>query len=143
MTKIRHTGIVTNNLKKSLSFWKNQLNFKINKSLIEKGKTLDKVLGYKNVSVKTIKMSDRNGNLIELLYFNNSPKNKKINIKPYTIGLTHISLTVKNINKIYRKLVKKKILFNSKPQKSEDEKVLMTYCRTPEGCFVELVEELK
>ena len=143
MTKIRHTGIVTNNIKKSLWFWKNQLNFKVIKSELESGKTIDSVLGYKNVLVNTIKLSDQNGNLIELLYFRNSPKNKKNKIKPYTVGLTHVSLTVKNINKIYKKLIKKKVLFNSKPKKSADEKVLMTYCRTPEGCFVEMVEELK
>ena len=38
---------------------------------------------------------------------------------------------------------KKKILFNSPPQKSADGKVLMTYCRTPEGAYLELVQELK
>jgi catechol 2,3-dioxygenase-like lactoylglutathione lyase family enzyme len=36
MVKIRHTGIVTSNLKKSLWFWKDQLNFKIKKKANEK-----------------------------------------------------------------------------------------------------------
>ena len=103
---------------------------------------IDKIIGYKNVNVKTLKLADSFGNLIELLYFFNSPKLKKINIKPYTNGYTHISLTVKNIKFIYKILKKKRIVFNSFPKKSADGKVLMTYCKTPEGAFLELVQEL-
>ena len=92
--------------------------------------------------VKTLKLTDSYGHLIEILYFFNSPKSKKISIKPYTNGYTHISLTVKNIQAIYNILRKKKIIFNSFPKESADGKVLMTYCKTPEGAFLELVQEL-
>jgi len=142
MIKIRHTGIVTKNLKESLNFWVKTLGFKIKKKLNERGELIDKVIGYKNVKVKTLKIADSYGNLIEILYFFNSPKLKKINIKPYTNGYTHISLTVKNIQFIYKNLKKKKIIFNSSPKESADGKVRMTYCKTPEGAFLELVEEL-
>tara|TARA_B110000444_G_C18744445_1_gene549584 strand:- start:419 stop:850 length:432 start_codon:yes stop_codon:yes gene_type:complete len=140
--KIRHAGMVTKNINESMFFWNKLLGFKVKKILNEQGELLDKVLGYKGVKVKTIKLADYNGNLIEILYFQNSPKENNYRIKPYTKGMTHISVTVKNINKIFLKLVKKKIKFNAEPQKSEDGKVLMTYCRTPEGAFLELVEEL-
>lgn len=142
MINIRHTGIVTNDLKKSLIFWQKIIGFKIVNSLVEKGDLLDKVLGYKNVNVRTLKLKDTKNNLIELLYFINSPSVKKKNIKPYTVGYTHISITVKNISRIYKKLKANKIKFNAVPQKSSDNKVKMTYCRTPEGAFLELVEEL-
>ena len=36
----------------------------------------------------------------------------------------------------------KKIEFNSKPLLSKDGKVKMTYCKTPEGAFLELVQEI-
>lgn len=139
--KIRHTGIVTLNLNKSLKFWKNIFGFKIVKDLNENGNTIDKVLGYKNIKVRTIKLKDQNNSLIELLYFKNSPKLKSNKIHPYSSGITHISITVKNIDKLYKKL-NKKIQFNSKPLFSKDGNVKMTYCRTPEGAFLELVEEL-
>lgn len=142
MVKIRHTGIVTRNLNKSLWFWGKQLNFKVKKSLVERGKTIDEVLGYKNVKVKTLKLEDDAKNLIEILYFFNNPKEKKRKILPYSNGITHISITVKNIISIYKNLKRKKIKFNCKPSISADKKVLMTYCRTPEGCYLELVEEL-
>ena len=38
--------------------------------------------------------------------------------------------------------IKKKIVFNTKPKVSADGNVLMTYCKTPEGAYLELVEEL-
>jgi catechol 2,3-dioxygenase-like lactoylglutathione lyase family enzyme len=142
MIKIRHTGIVTKNLKHSLDFWVKALGFKVKKTLNESGELIDKIIGYKNVRVKTLKLTDSYGHLIEILYFFNSPKSKKISIKPYTNVYTHIYLTVKNIKVIYNILRKKKIIFNSFPKESADGKVLMTYCKTPEGAFLELVQEL-
>tara|TARA_B100000780_G_scaffold21785_1_gene14020 strand:- start:1258 stop:1533 length:276 start_codon:yes stop_codon:yes gene_type:complete len=82
MINIRHTGIVTNDLKKSLIFWQKIIGFKIVNSLVEKGDLLDKVLGYKNVNVRTIKLKDTKNNLIELLYFINSPSVKKKILNP-------------------------------------------------------------
>ena len=141
MIKIRHTGIVTKDIKKSLYFWNKIFKFKINKDLNEKGKTLDKVLKHRNVKVRTLKLKDDFGNLIELLYFKSPKAIDKNKYFTNSKGITHLSVTVKNINYIYKKY--KKIKFNSKPLLSEDKKVLMTYCRTPEGCFLELVQELK
>jgi len=142
MIKIRHTGIVTRNLKRSLLFWEKLIGFKEVNSQIESGNLIDSVLGYKNVKVKTIKLKDKKKNLIELLYFYNSPKFIKRKIDPYTLGYTHISITVKNIDSMYQNLKKKKIKFNSRPQITSDKKHKMTYCKTPEGAFLELVEEL-
>jgi hypothetical protein len=142
MIKIRHTGLVTNNIKKSLIFWIKYLKFKIKKEMNESGDLIDKIMLYQNAKVKTYKLEDNNKMLLELLYFKNSPKIKNNIIKPYTNGFTHISVTVKNLNKLYRFLKKKNIEFNSKPQISLDGNVMMTYCKTPEGAFLELVEEL-
>jgi len=138
---IRHTGIVTSNLNESLNFWQKFFGFKVYKDINEAGKTLDKVLKIKNVNVRTLKLKDNKNGQIELLFFKNIKKNKEKGIKTFSNGITHISITVKNIDEIYKKL-KKKIKFNSKPLLSEDGKVKMTYCKTPEGAFLELVEEI-
>ena len=143
MIKIRHTGLVTNDLKESLKFWTKYLKFKIKKKMDEEGDLIDKIMLYQNAKIKTYKLVDNNNMLLELLYFKNSPKIKKNKIKPYTNGFTHISVTVKNLNNLYKFLKKKNIKFNSKPKVSLDGNVIMTYCRTPEGVFLELVQELK
>lgn len=142
MIEIRHTGLVTKNIKESLLFWTKYLKFKIHKEMDEEGDLIDKIMLYKNAKLKTFKLKDKNNNLLELLYFKNPPKKKFTNIMPYTNGFTHISVTVKNLNLTYKSLIKKKIKFNSEPKKSSDGNVLMTYCKTPEGAYLELVQEL-
>ena len=142
MVEIRHTGIVTDNLKKSLNFWRDILGFKIRNNQIEKSQLLDQIFKFEKVKVRTIKLSDKKKNLIEILFFYNAPKIKKKKIKPFNVGITHISITVKKINSVYKKLLKNGVKFNAPPQISEDGKVIMTYCETPEGYFLELVEVL-
>lgn len=142
MSIIRHTGLVTNNLKKSLVFWTKYLKFKIHKEMDEDGDLINQIMLYNNVRLKTIKLKDKKNNLLELLYFKNKPKIKINKIKPYSNGFTHISITVKNLNSLYKNLIRKKIKFNSKPKISSDGNVIMTYCKTPEGAYLELVQEL-
>ena len=64
-------------------------------------------------------------------------------LKPYSFGFKHFSITVKYILIVYKIIKKKRIKFNSEPLKSADGKVLMTYCKTPEGAYLELVQEIK
>ena len=61
MVKIRHTGLVTKDLKKSLLFWNKYLGFKILKDINEKGNLIDKIMLYKNVKVRTVKLLDKSG----------------------------------------------------------------------------------
>jgi hypothetical protein len=77
MIKIRHTGLVTYNLKKSLFFWNKILKFKIKKRAIESGLLIDKIMQYNSVKLETLKLSDQDGSLLELLHFKNLPKKKK------------------------------------------------------------------
>tara|TARA_B100000674_G_C37675366_1_gene838969 strand:- start:93 stop:536 length:444 start_codon:yes stop_codon:yes gene_type:complete len=142
MIKIRHTGLVTSDLKKSLIFWNKILKFKVKKRAIENGILIDKIMEYKSVKVETLKLSDDHGCLLELLHFKNPPSKKRNVLKPYSIGFTHISISVKDILKVYKILKKNRIKFNSEPLKSADGKVLMTYCKTPEGAYLELVQEI-
>ena len=91
MITIRHTGIVTKNLDKSLIFWQKLIGFKQVNSQIERGDLIGLVLGYENVKVRTIKLKDKNKNLIELLYFYNSPNKAEKKINPYTPGYTYFN----------------------------------------------------
>ena len=143
ITEIRHIGLVVYTLKKSMNFWCKKLGFKIYRRLEEEGPVIDAIIGYKNVKLTTVKISDQKGNLIELLYFKNPP-NKKIKLQwkgnTYSRGFTHLALKVQNIDRLYKTLRKKGIKFNSEPRISNDGKVKLTYCRTPEGVFLELVQ---
>jgi catechol-2,3-dioxygenase len=142
ITEIRHTGIVVQDLNKVLNFFTKLLGFKIKKIMNEKDNYIDNLLGLKNAIVTTVKIEASDGNLIELLKFKNFKSNKNWNGKIYSTGLTHISMTVKNLEKTYKFLKKKKIRFNSPPQVSPNKYAKVTFCRGPEGLLIELVEVL-
>ena len=142
---IRHTGIVTDNLKASLNFYQKLLGLKIKKRILERGSTIDKVSNLKETRVETVKLfAKKNNTLIELLYYHSHKRknlDKKYNIS--RIGISHFAITVKNIDATYKFLKKKRIKFISDPQYSADGNVKMTFCRAPEGTLIEMVEELK
>ena len=137
----RHSGIVTKDLKKSLWFYKELLGLKIIKKTKEDKKIMSKILGINDCDLTTIKLGIGKQIIIELLYFSkiNQKKNK---IDIFSLGLTHISLTVKDVKKLYYKLTKNKIKFISTPTLSLDKKVKLCFCKTPENIFLELVEIL-
>jgi hypothetical protein len=138
--KLRHIGLVTYNLSRSLNFWKNYIGFKyIVSNKLEDGNLIDKILKNKKTKIRSIKLKNKNNEIVEIIYPLNFNKKKK-KLHPLNNGITHISITVNNLNSLYAKLRKRKVIFHTKPTLSLDKKVLMTYCKTPENCFLELVE---
>ena len=78
---------------------------------------------------------------LELLHFyghHNHASSKAITEK----GYTHIALTVENIDKLYDKMSSCDIEFTTKPLTSPDAKAKVTFCKDPDGNFIELVQEL-
>lgn len=139
---IRHVGIVVQDLKKMSNFFINDLGFKLHKKMSENTDFIDKILNLRKTKLVTIKLKLPNGHLVELLKFKNYPHKIKWQGKIFHTGLTHIALTVKDINKKFLKL-KKKYKFNSSPTISEDGNVVVAFFYGPENIIIELVEELK
>ena len=139
--EIRHTGIVVDDLKKTLWFYKEKMGFKVFKHMDESGHFIDKILGIKNTMVTTVKMTLGNGQMIELLDFSSHKKNilqSSIN----DIGPTHLAFTVDNIDKIYDDFLHDGVEFISTPEMSEDGGVKVVFCKAPEGTYIEFVELL-
>jgi len=141
MKAIRHIGIVVSNLDRALHFYKDLFNFEIVSDMEESGEYLDTILSLDNASVRTIKMKASGDTLIELLYFRSHPITPEI--KNLTqIGCSHVAFTVENIDLEYEKLKKEGVIFNAPPQLSPDGYAKVTFCRDPDGTFIELVEVL-
>jgi catechol 2,3-dioxygenase-like lactoylglutathione lyase family enzyme len=138
--KIRHIGLVVLNIQVSLKFWTKYFGFRLFKTMNEKGETLDKMFGYKNLQIKSIKLKDKSGSILELIDIKKPPK-KKVDNLTINNGITHFAITIKDLDGFYKKY-KNKIEFNCAPQISKDTKVKVLYAKTPEKCYVELVEEL-
>ena len=139
---IRHVGLVVSDFDKAMKFWCETMGFVITRQMEETGPHLDAMMGLNDVRVTTVKLADSEGNLLELLWFASHPDKKQWQGEPYSTGLTHIALTVGDLNEAYNRLQKKDVNFFSQPQRSPDGRVNVTYARGPEGVILELVEEL-
>tara|TARA_Y100001949_G_C15885148_1_gene285597 strand:+ start:105 stop:527 length:423 start_codon:yes stop_codon:yes gene_type:complete len=126
-------------MENSLKFYRDLLGLKVIKDMDEQGVYIDNMLSLDNVQVKTVKLSADTGNtLIELLDFKSHNDNEVRNF--YTIGASHIALTVDNLEDLYKHLSANNIKFNAPPQKSPDGIVKVTFCNDPDGTPIELVE---
>ena len=112
---IRHFGIVVKNLDESLSFYKDLLEFTIFKEMNESGVEISNFLGIKNVKVKTVKMKNISGQMIELLYYDDNDLHDNT-IKINQIGPTHLALSVNDLDATYNIFLKRQIKFISPPQ---------------------------
>lgn len=140
----RHVGLVVKDLEKSLKFWCEILNFKVQKQMLEEGPYIDQMMGIDGVRVLTTKIADDENNIIELLNFKSHLDKEDWEGKPYSTGLTHIALTVGDLKKTLEKMKRFKFLDSCEtiPVKSPDGKVIVVYIKSFEGLLLELVEEL-
>jgi catechol 2,3-dioxygenase-like lactoylglutathione lyase family enzyme len=138
---IRHTGIVVVDLEESLHFYGDLLNFKIAKQMEEAGDYIDNISSLQNIKVTTVKMTLPTGQMIELLKYHSHPEEQKMR-RICEIGISHIALTVDNLDAEYERIKDQGIPFNSPPQLSPDGYAKVAFCRAPEGTLVELVEVL-
>lgn len=139
---IRHTGIVVTDLEESLRFYSDLLGFRIVKRMDESGDFIDKITGFENVKVTTVKMAADDGNLIELLYYHSHQRELNSNNEICRIGISHIAFSVDDLDGEYKRLLKAGVKFNSPPQLSPDNYAKVTFCKAPEGTFIELVERV-
>ena len=139
---IRHTGIVVMDLDESLQFYTQKMGFVVSKSMDESGSFIEKILGFDNLNVTTVKMTLNGGQMIELLDFKT---HKKEPLPRYIndIGPTHLAFTVSSVDGIYEDFSKDGIEFISPPAISPDGYAKVAFCKAPEGTYIELVELIK
>ena len=139
-TALRHTGLVVADLDRAIEFWCTALGFKIWRRMEESGRNLETAMGLEHVAVTTVKLVDSKGAILELLHFHSHPDIPEWKGTPFSTGLTHIALTVEDVEAVCKKVVD--LGGSHQPVGlSSDGQVKMTFCRGPEGLLLELVEE--
>lgn len=139
---LRHVGVVVQNLDIARRFWCDAMGFSVQSELRESGPYVDDLLGLSGAEVTSLKLSVPGGQVVELLHFPTHPESPVWRGTPTTTGYTHIAVTVTDLESTRRRLQAEGAELVAQPQKSPDGKVLVAYCRGPEGVLVELVEEL-
>ncbi len=142
MKAIRHAGIVVSDIDASLKFYVGLLGLKIKLDLLEQGAYINNMLGLENVRVRTVKMEADDGNRIELLWYESHPRTPKQR-EICEIGASHVAFTVGNLDEEYKRLQENGVEFTAPPQYSPDGKAKVTFCKDPDGTFIELVEQLQ
>ena len=138
----RHVGIVVQDLTRTTNFWTNLIGFKLHINAKEISPYIDELLGIANPELRTVKLIDENGFIIELLEFANYPAKDNWEGNLATTGLTHIALTVSDLESLYAKLIENDYKFISEIKKSPNGSVKVVFVRGPEGLVLELVEPL-
>ncbi len=133
---------MVNDLEKNRDFWVNTMNFKLHIEALEESPYIDELLAIKDPALKTVKLIDSTGFIIELLKFENYQVGKSWSGDLKTTGLTHIALTVDNLDELVKGLFKDDYQTLSDIKVSPNGKVKVVFVKGPEGLMLELVEEL-
>ena len=93
----------------------------------ESGPHIDSMMGLSDVCVTTVKLAAEGGSMVELLKFNSHKDKDKWVGMPFTTGITHIALTLSDIDKAAAKMKDFGVRFPADPQLSPDGKVKVIY----------------
>ena len=133
---------MVNDLEKTRDFWINTLGFKLHIEAKEESPYIDELLAIKEPMLTTVKLIDSKGFIIELLKFDNYQVENSWSGDLKTTGLTHIALTVENLDELVEILRKLDYQTLSEIKTSPNKKVKVVFVRGPEGIMLELVQEL-
>ena len=133
---------MVNDLEKTRDFWVNTLGFKLHIEAKEESPYIDELLAINDPALTTVKLIDSKGFIIELLKFENYQVGNSWSGDLKTIGLTHIALTVDNLDELVEILRKLDYQTLSEIKTSPNKKVKVVFVRGPEGIMLELVQEL-
>ena len=133
---------MVNDLEKTKDFWMNSLGFQLHVEALEASPYIDELLAIKDPNLTTVKLIDSKGFVIELLKFDNYQVEKSWSGDLKTTGLTHIALTVDNVEELVDNIKKLNYQLLSEIKSSPNGKVKVVFVKGPEGIMLELVEEL-
>ena len=141
--KIRHLGIVCEDLKLMENFYLNLGFIKFSENT-ETGKYIDHLTNLKGAKIIWKKYNNKYGDLLELLKYDISLEtDSSIFSQPiYRRGISHFAFTVKDIDLTSTLFKELGGCLVNKPIISPDGKVKVCYANDVEGNLIEIVEEL-
>lgn len=142
--ELRHVGIVTDDPEMSVQFWSDCFGFEVFWDKVEPSPYINNLLGFDAEGLRTIKMRSPSSSVVELLAF---PRTHRDELEDSSfallrVGISHIALTVPNIEACVSKVVSAGALLVSReilaPPNSQ---VGVVYVLGPDNVYLELVQE--
>jgi catechol 2,3-dioxygenase-like lactoylglutathione lyase family enzyme len=141
---IRHFGFVVDDINGAIAFWVDVLGWKISSDVREPSPFIDELIAIPEPRLRTVKISDENGMIIELLKFDSDDQTteRMWGGTLSTIGPTHIALTVENLDSIISSALELGYIKVSDPLLAPSGAVRVLFIQSPEGLMIELVQEI-
>ena len=145
MVNLRHIGITVTDMDRSLELYQKHFGLEVVWDQIETGPFIDNLSDTQNIKVRTVKMKDKLGGMLELLQYHSHPEENIENLqsKITKIGCSHVAVTVNDVDNIYKELSALGLKFNCTPQLSPNGGAKVCFCRDYDGTLIEIVEEVK
>ena len=140
---IRHTGIVVSDMDRSLKFYRDLMGLEPVIDFTEESEYIDTISGLNGVKLRMVKLVTEDGGMIELLHYTSHPQPGRHNNRLYNIGPAHVAFTVEDVDKTFADWSAKGVRFNSPPTMSPDGYAKVTFCKDPDGTFLEIVEVME
>lgn len=137
---LRHAGVVVTNMQRAIRFYRDTLGLKVEKDITLRGKHLERVFNRKGIVLRYAKLyapsqRKKDSPVFELHCW----------VKPKMApkkGYNHISFTVKNLSREYKRLSKIGVKFLSSPLKSPVTNTKLCFAHDPDGNLIEFIEDL-
>ncbi len=102
--ELHHTGLTVSDLERSLAFYRDLLGFEVVMTQEKQGGYLGEIVGYPDVDVKMAHLElPGGGHRIELFEYVSPPGESRPH-EPKHIGITHLCMTVGDIQAVYERL---------------------------------------
>ena len=119
------------------------MGFKLHVEAIEESPYIEELLAIKDPALTTVKLIDSKGFIVELLKFEKYQVENSWSGDLKTTGLTHIALTVDNLDELVDNLKEQNYTPLSNIKISPSKKVKVIFVKGPEAIMLELVQELE
>ncbi|MHB0913160.1 MAG: VOC family protein [Armatimonadota bacterium] len=138
----RHTGIVVQDMEKSLRFWRDVMGLTVAADFREEGEFIDTVQHLSGVKLHMVKLTAPDGSMIELLKDDAHPTPPPAANELCDRGIRHIAFTVADVEASWRTLRAEGCELLSDPVTAPDGKARLFFARDPEGNLLEIVQML-
>jgi len=132
---VRHVGMFTDKPEEMINFYIQVLGFK---KVWDEKENVKEITGL-DLNLRTIKLSSDNGSQIELLVPETKLENRRQNYD--SGGITHIALTVIDMEEIYNKCIEFDIEMLTGEYYTQESGRNIFFVKDPDGNILELVED--
>ena len=137
---INHTGVVVQNLDRSVEFYRDIVGLEVITHLDRQGDTVSQVVGYDNTHLKAALLRSMNGQVLELVQFLQPQPGQRPTEERAVLGVSHLAFDVDNIDETLCHLIEHgAIKMNDPVEVAPGKKVC--YFQDPDGNWLELIED--